>query len=396
MKIIHTSDWHLGQRFLGESREAEHRAFLDWLIGIIDRDNIDALIIAGDIFDTKNPPSYAKRAYNDFLAKARETKCRNIVIVGGNHDSSVVLDEQKRLLKPLNIFIVGGATKPEESIFKIRRGNRLVGIVSAVPYLSETNLRDSKESADERDRAKALEDAIARYYKRAYRESKRVIKDNLPIVATGHLSTLVKESSESVRDIYIGKIELFDRERFAPFDYIALGHYHKKIISKNIAYSGSPITLSFDEANYKKYILEVDISTDSIKIRDIEVPRFRDIFILKGDILDLERRLKEIELNSPLKPAFIQLEIESPKKAIDINSKVAQLNSRDIKILKFIVKREIDEVGLSEYGVEKLSDITPKSVFLKRLEGEKFNRESKDRLIEKFIEIKDMVELDEN
>jgi len=78
LKIYLLQIGHLGQRFFGESREKEHKAFLDWLIQIINRDDIDILIISGDIFDTKNPPSYARRIYNDFLAKAIESKCKNM------------------------------------------------------------------------------------------------------------------------------------------------------------------------------------------------------------------------------------------------------------------------------------------------------------------------------
>jgi exonuclease SbcD len=401
MKIVHTSDWHLGQRFFGESRETEHRAFLDWLVNIIDRDDIDALVISGDIFDIKNPPSYAKRLYNDFLAKTRETKCKNIIIIGGNHDSSLVLDEQKKLLKPLKIFIVGGgATKPEDTIFKIERDNKLIGVISAIAYLSETNLRDSKKSSEERDRAKELENAIARYYKRAYRASKRAIKNrNLPLIATGHLSTLRREHSESVRDIYIGKIELFDKKRFPPFDYIALGHYHRRVVSKNIAYSGSPIILSFDEAKHKKYILEVDISADNLNIKDIEVPKFRDLFTLEGDILDIEKRLKELKLNSPIKPAFVQLKLNPPKNLMHLNSKIDELTNlrKDIKILKVIVKKISDEIMLDGLeDINRLENISPEGLFLKRLEAEDFTKEAREKLLNRFIQIKNMVELDEN
>jgi exonuclease SbcD len=400
MRIVHTSDWHLGQRFLGESREKEHKAFLDWLIEIIDRDEIDALVVSGDIFDTKNPPSYAKKLYNDFLAKAIKTKCKNIIIVGGNHDSAVGLNEQKRLLENLNIFIVGGAIKSvNELIFEIKSGKRVVGVISAIPYLSETHLRDAKKSADENDRTKALEDAIARYYKKAYKISNRLAKKKgVPNIATGHLSTISKNLSDGVRDIYIGTLEVFNKNRFPPFDYIALGHYHKKLISKNIAYSGSPIILSFDEANYKKFVLDVEISTNNkIDIKDIEVPKFRDIFTLKGDILEIEEKLKEIELNSPIKPAFVELKITKQKSILDVSRRVDELNSSSIKILKFTIEKESEEVGLNRLNsVERLEDITIESVFLKRLERENFNEEAKKRLLNRFIQIKDMVELDEN
>ncbi len=257
--------------------------------------DIDILIISGDIFDTKNPPSYARKIYNDFLAKAIESKCKNIVVIAGNHDSKIVLNEQKNLLDNFGIFTVGDVTgNIRDLIFEIKRDNKLVGIVSAIPYLSETELRDSRKSTSESSRAKALEENIKKYYNSAYKLSKQIAKNNnIPIVATGHLSTLSRYSSEATREIYIGTLGLFNQNNFPPFNYIALGHYHKKIISNNIAYSGSPITLSFDEVNYKKYILEVEISENRLNIKEIQVPRYRDIFTIRGTISNIENKVKK-------------------------------------------------------------------------------------------------------
>ena len=95
MRIIHTSDWHLGQHFMGKSREAEHRAFLDWLGNLIIQSSADALVVAGDIFDTGTPPSYARAMYNDFIVSLQKTGCSMTVVLGGNHDSPATLNEAK-------------------------------------------------------------------------------------------------------------------------------------------------------------------------------------------------------------------------------------------------------------------------------------------------------------
>jgi exonuclease SbcD len=400
IKVIHTSDWHLGQRFFGESREKEHKAFLDWLIQVINRDDIDILIISGDIFDTKNPPSYARRIYNDFLAKAIESKCKNIVVIAGNHDSKIVLNEQKNLLDNFGIFTVGDVTgNIRDLIFEIKRDNKLVGIVSAIPYLSETELRDSRKSTSESSRAKALEENIKKCYNSAYKLSKQIAKNNnIPIVATGHLSTLSRYSSEATREIYIGTLGLFNQNNFPPFNYIALGHYHKKIISNNIAYSGSPIALSFDEVNYKKYILEVEISESRLDIKEIQVPRYRDIFTIRGTISNIEKKLKDIQIDSKIKPAFIELKVIKAKNIEDINSRIDKLYKiKNIKIVKVTIEDKNSNIGLNNIEeLETLEDINPKKVFLKRLELEKFNEKSIKKLLDKFIEIQNRVELDEN
>ncbi len=122
--------------------------------------------------------------------EAIESKCKNIVVIAGNHDSKIVLNEQKNLLDNFGIFTVGDVTgNIRDLIFEIKRDNKLVGIVSAIPYLSETELRDSRKSTSESSRAKALEENIKKYYNSAYKLSKQIAKNNnIPIVAQGILA----------------------------------------------------------------------------------------------------------------------------------------------------------------------------------------------------------------
>ena len=107
MKILHTSDWHLGQKFINHDRDQEHKLALDWLVQLIIDQNVECLIVAGDIFDTFNPSSGALNLYYDFLEDLRETNCRYTVIVGGNHDSPSMLNAPRRLLKSMNVHVVG-------------------------------------------------------------------------------------------------------------------------------------------------------------------------------------------------------------------------------------------------------------------------------------------------
>ena len=105
MKILHTSDWHLGQSFFTQSRKYEHQCFLTWLLELIAREQIDALIVAGDIFDTGTPPSYAREMYNQFVVDIHQLGCR-LVVLGGNHDSVAMLNESKPLLARLNTYVI--------------------------------------------------------------------------------------------------------------------------------------------------------------------------------------------------------------------------------------------------------------------------------------------------
>jgi len=98
MKILHTSDWHLGQKFISKERTEEHEAALKWMLQVIDKQEVECLIVSGDIFDTFNPSSVAQNLYYDFLEDLRETKCKYAIIIGGNHDSPAMLNAPRRLL----------------------------------------------------------------------------------------------------------------------------------------------------------------------------------------------------------------------------------------------------------------------------------------------------------
>ncbi|MDU3048514.1 MAG: exonuclease subunit SbcD [Escherichia coli] len=101
MRILHTSDWHLGQNFYSKSREAEHQAFLDWLLETAQTHQVDAIIVAGDVFDTGSPPSYARTLYNRFVVNLQQTGC-HLVVLAGNHDSVATLNESRDIMAFLN------------------------------------------------------------------------------------------------------------------------------------------------------------------------------------------------------------------------------------------------------------------------------------------------------
>lgn len=120
MRILHTSDWHLGQNFYSKSRAAEHEAFLNWLLETAQAHEVDAIIVAGDIFDTGSPPSYARELYNRFVVNLQQTGC-HLVIVAGNHDSVATLNESRDILAFLNTTVVASAGHAPQILKKTRR-----------------------------------------------------------------------------------------------------------------------------------------------------------------------------------------------------------------------------------------------------------------------------------
>ena len=231
MKILHTSDWHLGQSFFTKSRKNEHAAFLKWLLQQVEVHQIDAIIVAGDVFDTGTPPSYARELYHAFIGELQGMQC-TLVVLGGNHDSVSVLNESKALLKYLNSHVIASTygELSEQVITLNDRKGQPSAVMCAVPFIRPRDVLVSEAGQSGTDKRQALGDAIKQHYGALYNEAlslRASIEEKqgeegsknsaaIPIIATGHLTALGVSQSESVRDIYIGTLEGFDAKGFPP------------------------------------------------------------------------------------------------------------------------------------------------------------------------------------
>ena len=189
MKILHTSDWHLGQKFLTNDRKAEHEMALDWLHETIILEKVDILIVAGDIFDIGNPPSYARTLYYRFLTKLQGSPCRHIIIIGGNHDSPAMLNAPKELLEILNVHVIGAATGDieDEIITLLDEKGDLEAVIAAVPFLRDRDIRQSVTGETGLERMAKVQAGIINHFKEAGKAVAPYTKKNVPILATGHL-----------------------------------------------------------------------------------------------------------------------------------------------------------------------------------------------------------------
>ena len=158
MKILHTSDWHLGRSLYDKKRYDEFEAFLDWLTNFMTLNKIDLLLVAGDIFDTTTPGNKAQELYYRFLGKIPLTGCRHVVITGGNHDSPTFLDAPKSILGSLDIHVVGSITdSPEDEIFVLKDKQGLTeAIVCAVPFLRDRDVRTAEADETPGDKTQKL------------------------------------------------------------------------------------------------------------------------------------------------------------------------------------------------------------------------------------------------
>lgn len=392
MKVLHTSDWHLGQNFMGKSREDEHRAFLNWLNDKIIEESVDVLIVAGDIFDTGTPPNYALELYYNFLKDLIKTDCKYTIITAGNHDSVSTLKAPQQLLSMLNIYII--ASGEEDEIIEIYNKDTLEGVICAVPFLRDRVVRRVCKEETSKDKELSLFNGIKEHYDNVYERAKDIIKErDIPIIATGHLTTLGAKSSDSERDIYIGGTVDIDSSFFSKnFDYVALGHLHnnQKVGGNTIRYSGSPIPLSFSEANTVKKINIVSFKENIVFVKEVDIPKSRNLVIIKGN---LELILKELESIED-KNCWISINIDddNPQYAHSVIRDTAK--SLDLTIL--IIKIDKSNLALYSNGekIKSLDELKPISVFERLLDLDGiYDDEYRGELINSFKVILDDMEI---
>jgi exonuclease SbcD len=421
MRIIHTSDWHLGQHFMGKTRVKEHRAFLDWLLELIETQKADALVVAGDVFDTGTPPSYARTLYNEFIVSLQNTGCGNTLILGGNHDSDATLNEARSILACLNTRVTAGLSEnPGDHVLVMNDRQGSPGlIVCAVPFIRPRDLIKSFGGQSGKEKQTAMGRAIREFYARVFEaaadEQARLAKGDsgreLPIMATGHLTVVGGKSSESVRDIYIGSLDAFPASGFPDADYVALGHLHRAQQIKHqdhIRYSGSPIPLSFDEGHLEKQILIADFQDGALKeVTSVPVPCFRRLVCLKGNLEKIEADIKQLagdlsDAPDILRPVWLEVEVAADDYLTDLQDRIqamieneSRTGSEDnpaLELLRVRRRRKDQTSGLVPEKKERLEELKPQEVFSRRLAGEDLDDDRVQVLNTLFDEILEQVQ----
>ncbi len=266
MRVLHTSDWHLGQRLHTEDRLGEQALALNWLLQTIEQEAVELLLVAGDIFDVSNPSNPARELYYRFLTKLQKTNCRHVVIVGGNHDSPSMLDAPASLLKQMNIHVIGAAPadKTQQIVVLENEKGQPEAIVVAVPFLRDRDLNYTQISESLEERERRLQTAIRQHYLDLAELLAPYLSSSIPILTTGHLYAHGATAEEKRSNIYIGSRSNIAAQQFPDcFDYVALGHIHRPQAVGNIPhirYSGSLIPLDFSEYEDKKVVYLLDFA----------------------------------------------------------------------------------------------------------------------------------------
>ena len=438
LRLFHTADWHLGHCLQGVSRQLEHQLFLDWLLLALQTKHADALIVAGDIFDSANPSAAAQTQLYEFLVKARTQLPRlNIVLIGGNHDSASRLDAPSSILNALGVTVVGGLVREEGAINWDRLLVPLTNATGdskvwcgAMPFLRNADLpstareggsvangmepmrptaREGGSVANGMEPMRRTEQedeplisGVKTLYAELFDALQAKATQDEALILTGHcymVNGCVSELSE--RKILGGNQHALPVDLFPEnIAYVALGHLHlAQTVGKNehIRYSGSPIPLSFDESHYQHQVIQVDIKkgqpveTLSLKIpRSIELirlPNSKDFDSLSAVLAQLKQIDFDHNLAAEQRP-FVELRIKLEKPEPGLRQQVEDVISKlPVRLLKISIAYSGSNKSLADVKIEeRLEELQPLDVF-QRCYQNKFDQEAPENMNTLFNEL---------
>ncbi|TQL14951.1 exodeoxyribonuclease I subunit D [Zymomonas mobilis] len=396
MRVLHTSDWHIGRLLYGKKRYEEFEGFLTWLAKTIQLNGIDVLLVAGDVFDTSTPSNRAQELYYRFLCRVASSSCRHVVIIAGNHDSPSFLNAPKELLKALDIHIVGSSSECMENEVLVLRNEQDIPelIVCAVPYLRDRDIRVAEAGESIEDKERKLIDSIRNHYAAVatLAEQKREeLHANIPIIGMGHLFTAGGQTvdGDGVRELYVGSLTHVTAGIFsASFDYMALGHLHvpqKVNGSETIRYSGSPLPMGFGEAKQQKSVCQIDFHNKAASIQLIDVPVFQKLERIKGDWNGISNRILELSATTP--QGWLEVIYNGSEVIGDLRERLdSAISGTQIEILRIKNNRIIDHMLGQIHKEETLDDLDMDDVFKRCLDVHKIPEEQRLELFRSYHE----------
>jgi exonuclease SbcD len=331
MRILHTSDWHIGKKIYDQSRMDEYSQFLDWLLAIIIEKRIDVLLVSGDIFDSSVPPAEATDLYYRFLYDLHKMTNAHAVIIAGNHDSAVRLAAPRNFLKMADIHVIGGINGSIQDCVVNLDICGQISAFAAIPYLNEGDILSHVPLEMDIERAQRYREAL----KKVYLDCMSVMHEADIRVLMGHYFVQGSVAGDSERLVQIGGIQSVHTEDL-PYDvdYIALGHLHRpQQIPGNgcpIVYPGSPLPLSFKEAEYDKKVFLIDLDGKASEMEEIIVPTFRELVRVEGMLDDVKTRANFEDW----KDKYIEVRVQLAGPQIGVGDEIRQaFADRDGRVL---------------------------------------------------------------
>lgn len=376
MRILHSADWHIGQTLNGWSREAEHRAFLAHLGEILLREQVDALLVAGDVFDGLNPSGEAQRLlYGALAGYLRANPRLQIVLTSGNHDPAQRLEAPEAVLRELGVHVLGTLRRGPEGV---DLGRHLIALrdasgqiraqVLALPFLRQADLpglRLGAEAGSGGAVTGALRALLAETVARA-----QAITGDVPLLAMAHLTCAGGlESAGAERRILIGGDHAVPPDVFPPaLAYVALGHLHKpqSLDGGRVRYSGSPFPLSASEIGYDHGVTLLDLDTGAAP-RHIPLPRPVPVLRLPArGTAPLPEILAALEALPPGAPAraegpFLYLALSADRPVTEITAALeAALEALPLRLAGLTITRPETATAPPP---QDLSRTTPEALF---------------------------------
>jgi len=419
MRLLHTSDWHLGQTLHNFDRTWEHQRFLDWLLDTIVAEQIDALLIAGDIFDNANPSAASQRQLYGFLRQARALAPQlDIVIIAGNHDSAGRLEAPGPLLEAHGTRVVGNVTRGPDGAIDLER--LLVPLTGkdgtvkawcvAIPFLRPGDVprppAAAKTDAGEADADAAVKpydaylQGIALLYHQAYALARERCAPHQAILAMGHCHMVGGDASpDSERRIVIGGTEALPTSMFDPsIAYAALGHLHlAQRVGKqeHLRYCGSPLPLSFAEVGYQHQVLRIDLDgARAESITPLPVPRAVELLRVPAKPAPLAEVIAElVSLDLPDLPFHarpyleVRVLMDGPEPSLRAQVEAA-IQDKPVRLAKIEPTRRIVTASAIDAALtlDQLAQLQPDDIF-RRLWQQRFGEDAPDDQMAAFAEL---------
>jgi exonuclease SbcD len=409
MRLLHTSDWHLGQTLHNFDRTYEHQCFLDWLLDTIVAEEADALLIAGDVFDTSNPSAVAQRQLYRFLQQARARAPQlDIVIIAGNHDSPGRLEAPGPLLEAHGTRVVGHVMRDAEGSVDLERfivpltgkEGAVKAWCVAIPFLRPGDVPRVASQAAGDDAFDAYLAGIRLLYQQAYDLARARAAEGQAILAMGHCHMVGGDASpDSERRIVIGGTEALPASMFGPdVAYAALGHLHlaqRVGQQEHLRYSGSPLPLSFAEVGYKHQVLRIDLDgMRAAAIEPLHVPRAVELLRVPASPAPVKQAIAElVALDLPDLPRDVwpylevRVLLDAPEPGLRAQVEAA-LEGKPVRLAKIEpTRRVVTTAGVEPaLSLDQLAQLQPDDIF-RRLWQQRFGEDAPDDQLAAFTEL---------
>lgn len=407
MKILHTADWHLGHALRDWPREWEHQQFLAWLLDTLEAEQIDALLVCGDVFDSTNPSAASQLQWYRFLAQTRR-RCPGlqVVVIGGNHDAAGRLEAPNPILAALDIDVVGALPRqldpfPERLLVPLKARGEVRAWAAAVPFLRPADLPRVEGEGENFD---PLIEGVRQVYRGALDALRQRASADQAIVAMGHAYMVGGAISElSERKVLGGNQHALPVDVFGDdVTYAALGHLHlaqRVRGNDHVRYAGSPIPLSISEASYTHQVSIVELEGKGLRaIRSLPVPRAVDVLRVPAHgalpVVEVVAALQRLDAPASRPPEAwpfldVAVEVTAPVPGL-IKVLEDALQGKGVRLVRVVRHGRSHAPSLGEsLGATSLHDLTPEQVF-----RERYRREFKDdpgpHLLDAFAELVDL------